>query len=154
MRKIIDTDGKFLTLDNCECLGNMSHTVLSWNDFLVDTSCYFFTQKVAQAISPCWMHTARNAEIEADRSVCRFLLNHPSFRGKGVPKHTLNYTVAQRSDSVQIDFFTKGNAVFYHDFAAKETVYIFLENEQMGTCCPRDTRFFTESPPGLRCCWS
>jgi len=130
LRKTIDTDGKFLALDNCESLGNMSHTVLSWNDFLVDTSCYFLTQKVAQAISPYWMHKARNAEIEADRSVCRFLLNHPSFRGKGVPKHTVNYTVAQRSDSVQIDFFTKGNAVFHHDFAAKETVYIFLENEQ------------------------
>jgi len=129
LRKIIDTEGNFLALDNCESVGNMSHTVLEWNDFLVDTSCYFLTPTVAQAMAPYWMHRARTGGIEADRSVCRFLLNHPSFKGKGIPKHTLNYTVAQRSDSVKGDFFLKGNAVFNHDFVNKKTVYLFLQNE-------------------------
>ena len=142
LRKIIDGNGNVLTVDNCESLGNMSHTVLSWDDFLVDTSCYFLIPKVAQAIAPYWMHTARNGEIEADRSVCRFLLNHPTFKGKGVPKYTLNYMVAQRSDSVQADFFMKGNAIFKNDFAAKPTVYIFLENEQT------TQRFVVEPQPG------
>lgn len=66
--------------------------------------------------------------VEADRSVCRFLLDHESFRGKGVHKHTLNYTVAQRSDSVKGDFFLKGNEVFKHDFSTRQTVYIFLHD--------------------------
>jgi glycosyltransferase involved in cell wall biosynthesis len=140
LRKIIDTDGNFLTVDNCESLGNMSHSVLRWDDFLVDTSCYFLTPKVAQAMAPYWMHRARTGGIEADRSVCRFLLNHDSFKGKGVPKHTLNYTVAQRADSVKGDFFVKGNAVFNNDFANKKTVYVFLDDEQT------TQRFFVDKP--------
>lgn len=131
LRKIIDTEGKFLALDNCESLGNMSHTILAWDDFLVDTSCYFLTKGVAEAIAPYWLHRARTGGIEADRSVCRFLLNHPTFKGKGVPKHTLNYTVAQRSDSVKGEFFLKGNAIFNNDFSNKQTVYIFLDDEQI-----------------------
>jgi len=130
LRKILDTQGTFLTLDNCESLGNMSHTVLAWDDFLVDTSCYFLTKHVAQAMAPHWMYRARTGGLEADRSVCRFLLDHESFRGKGVPKHTLHYTVAQRADSVKGDFFFKGNEVFKYDFSTRPTVYIFLHDRK------------------------
>ena len=126
LRKIQDTDGNLVTHDNCESLGNMCHTVMAWNDFLVDTSCYFFTKPVAQATAPHWMHKARQpGDIEADRAVTRFLLGHPTFKGKGVPKHTLNYTAAQRGDSVKADFFVQGNAVFGYDFSAKKNLYVF-----------------------------
>lgn len=67
LRKI-DKKGSFVTNDNCESLGPLSHTVLAWDDVLVDTSCYLFKLPVARAVAPHWMHRARQpGEIEADR---------------------------------------------------------------------------------------
>ena len=131
LRKILDTEGNLVALDNCESLGNMCHTVLSWDDFLVDTSCYFLSKEVAQAMAPHWMHKARTGDVEADRAVCQFLLGHPTFKGKGVAKHTLNYTVARSAGSVSGKFFVDGNALLKYNFAAKPTVYIFHFNAQM-----------------------
>jgi hypothetical protein len=56
LRKILDTDGQFLVNDNCESLGNFCHTALGWNDFLVDTSCYYLRTEVARAMAQRWMH--------------------------------------------------------------------------------------------------
>jgi glycosyltransferase involved in cell wall biosynthesis len=129
LRKIVDTSGKFLCNDNCESLGNMSHTILAWDDFLVDTSCFLFKKDVALAVAPHNMHQSRTGDIESDRAITRFLLQHPSFKGKGVAQHTLHYTAARvEGKSVTGDFFMKGNDVFKYDFANKPTLYMFHFN--------------------------
>lgn len=130
LRKIVDKEGQFLADDNCESLGNLCHSVLGWNDFLVDTSCYLFKLNVARDVSPHWMHRTRQKDgVEADRSVTQFLLTHPTYKGKGTAKHTLNYMVASNaSTSVTGQFFLDGNKVFQYDFSGKPTVYIFHFN--------------------------
>lgn len=127
LRKIVDKDGTVIAHDNCESLGSLCHTVLGWNDFLVDTSCYLFKTDVARAAAPHWMHRARAADgVEADRAVTKFLLTHPTFKGKGTGKHTLNYMVASNASmSVTGQFFLDGNALFKYGFAARPTVYVF-----------------------------
>ena len=135
LRTIVDTDGTVVCQDNCESLGNFCHTVLAWDDFLIDTSCYFLKKEIAQALAPHWMYKARQGTMEADRAVTRFLLGHASFRGKGVPQHTLYYTTARTGDSVKPDFFLQGNAVLHYDFAAFPTVYIFHFNKQSTEKC-------------------
>lgn len=129
LRQIFDIDGNFICNDNCESLGNMCHTVLAWNDFLVDTSCFLFRKDVAIAIAPHNMHQSRTGGIEADRAMTKFLLEHPSWKGKGVSKYTLHYTAARvEGKSVTGEFFLKSNAMFKYDFAKRPTVYIFHFN--------------------------
>ena len=135
LRKILDVDGNFVCLDNCESLGNLCHTVMSWNDFLIDTSSFFLSRKVAQEMAPHWMHRARTGGIEADRSVTRFLLEHPTFKGRGVPHHTLNYVAARTGSSVKPEFFLQGNEVFKYDFAARPSLYIFHFNREATDKC-------------------
>lgn len=135
LRTIVDTDGAVVCQDNCESLGNFCHTVLAWDDFLIDTSCFFLKKNIAQALAPHWMYKARTGGMEADRAVTRFLLGHASFRGKGVPRHTLYYTTARTGDSVKPDFFLQANAVLRYDFAAFPTVYVFHFNQQSTEKC-------------------
>ena len=132
LRRIVDKDGNHVDYDNCESLGNLCHSVLGWNDFLVDTSCYLFKLDVARAASPHWMHkTRQEGGVEADRSVTQFLLTHPTFKGKGTSKHTLNYMVASNaSTSVTGQFFLDGNKVFKYDFGSRPTIYIFHFNPE------------------------
>jgi hypothetical protein len=65
-----------------------------------------------------------------DRSVTDFLLKHPQLKGKGVPRHSLNYVVARSASSVSGKFFLDGNQVLRYDFANRPTVYIFHFNPQ------------------------
>ena len=90
--------------DVCTCLNS--------SDYLVDTNCYFFNrEKVAVKISPVWYGKARQPnEMERDRAVCLFL-KHNFKNYSGTNKFTLNYRVAGRSDSVQAEFFLRGNQI-------------------------------------------
>lgn len=129
LRKIHDVDGNFICNDNCESLGNVCHTVLAWNDFLVDTSCFLFKKDVAIEIAPHNMHQSRSGGMEPDRAITKFLLMHPSLKGKGVPKYSLNYTVSHvEGQSVSGDFFVKGNDILKYDFANRPNLYIFHFN--------------------------
>lgn len=131
LRKIVDTHGDFVALDNCESLGNFCHSVMGWNDVLVDTSCYYLTTDVARAVAQQWMHQTRSTTgVEADRSVTTFLLRHPTFKGAGVPRHSLNYVVGRSASSVTAKFFVDGNQVLRYDFAARPTVYVFHFNAE------------------------
>lgn len=124
LRKIFNKAGDFVTNDNCESLGTFSYTLYGGGDFLVDTSCYLFTTYVARAVAPHWMHRARqDNEIEADRAVTRFLLNHPSFRGAGSEMPTLNYTAWH--GRTQELFFINGNAFTRYDFQQRKRLYVF-----------------------------
>jgi glycosyltransferase involved in cell wall biosynthesis len=125
LRKIVDANtGALLAHDNCESLGSFCHTVMGPQDFLVDTSAFLFKTPLAQAVSPHWMHRARQGDVECDRAVTRFLMARS--RPVGSPFHTLNYSVSPASaNSVQAGFFERGNALFRYDFAARPTVYVF-----------------------------
>ena len=124
LRKIFNKSGEFVTNDNCESLGTFSYTLYGGGDFLVDTSCYLFKIDVARVVAPHWMHRARQQnEIEADRAVTLFLLNHPSFRGVGSEKPTLNYTASH--GRAQELFFINGNALTRYDFQRRKLLYVF-----------------------------
>ena len=128
LRKLYD-DQLMIGYDNCESLGNFCHTVLAWDDFLVDTSCFLFTKDLAITIAPHSMHLTRSGGIEPDRAITKYLLQHPTLKGKGVPQYTLNYTVAHvEGKSVTGDFFLKGNDIFKYDFANRPNLYIFHFN--------------------------
>ena len=111
-RNIVDPSGNFVCKDECESLGPDVCTCLNSSDYLVDTNCYFFNrEKVAVKISPVWYGKARQPnEMERDRAVCLFL-KHNFKNYSGTNKFTLNYRVAGRSDSVQAEFFLRGNQI-------------------------------------------
>lgn len=109
-RNIVDPSGKFVCVDNCESLGPDESTCLSPSDFLVDTNCYFLNrEKVAVKLSPTWYVKARQPGcLEADRAVLQVLKKH-FHNYKCTETYSMNYRVAGRSDSVQAEFFLRGN---------------------------------------------
>lgn len=128
LRKIVDADGNFVMNDNCESLGTLCHTILAWEDFLVDTSCYLLKTKLAQAAAMQWMRKARpENDMEVDRALVKTLMTRPH---KAVAKHSVNYTASSSNASVTADFFIKGNNVLRYDFATKPTLYIFHFNSE------------------------
>ncbi len=128
LRKIVDTEGNFVANDNCESLGTLCHTVLAWDDFLVDTSCYLLKTKLAQAAAMQWMRKARpEKDMEVDRALVRALRTRPH---KSVPRHSVNYTASSSEASVQGDFFLRGNDILRYDFGRKPTLYIFHFNPE------------------------
>ena len=134
LRKIFDASQTFITNDDCESLGHLCHTCISSSDFLVDTSCYLFKLSVAKAVSPHWMHRAKQrGEIEADRAVVRFLLQHPSFKGACSRAYTMNYTAYHGPG--QLSFFRVGNALTRYDFGTKSNVYLFHLNSTCTEAC-------------------
>jgi hypothetical protein len=112
LRKIVDIDGNVVVLDNCESLGGFHHAVNSPQNFLVDTSGYLLRREVAVAHAPIWYSPTRAPDVrmEPDGALCRALLkSHPKFASNR--RHTLNYSVGNRPDSVQAGFFLHGNEV-------------------------------------------
>lgn len=109
LRKIIDQDGNYICNDDCESLG-LWHTCLSPNEFFVDVGCYFLSKKLAIQTAPIWYRRARHPEEqpEVDRLLIHVLRqNKTKYQTNG--EYTLNYRVGNRSDSVQSQFFLRGN---------------------------------------------
>jgi glycosyltransferase involved in cell wall biosynthesis len=111
LRKIIDQDGKYICNDDCESLG-LWHTCLSANEFFVDVGCYFLSKKLAIQTAPVWYRRARHPEEqpEVDRLLMSILRqNKTKYQTTG--EYTLNYRVGNRTDSVQSEFFKRGNEI-------------------------------------------
>lgn len=107
LRKIVDSNGKFICHDMCESLGNLSPTWLHEEDYLVDTSCYMIPVEMVRQLSECWQRRARETP-EADRLFYHYLSKeHPNFKCSG--RYTLCYRVGNRPDSVTGEFFLEGN---------------------------------------------
>jgi glycosyltransferase involved in cell wall biosynthesis len=109
LRKIINQDGEYVCNDDCESLG-LWHTCLSKQEFFVDVGCYFLPKKIAIQTAPIWYRRARHPEEqpEVDRLLMQVLKqNNTKYQTTG--EYTLNYRVGNRSDSVQSDFFIRGN---------------------------------------------
>jgi glycosyltransferase involved in cell wall biosynthesis len=108
-RKIVDKDRNYICDDNCESLGNWP-SVLHPEDFFVDVNCYFLPRKIAVQITPAWFRKFREpGQMEVDRVLAYFLRqigkNHdPTYA------YTVNYTTGNSAQSVQTEFFLKGNA--------------------------------------------
>ena len=110
LRKIVDEDGKFICVDSCESLGHVP-TWMNSEDYLVDVGCYFLKKEIAIEVSPFWYRIARPpGQLEVDRQIARHLIKN-KFKWFCTDEHTLNYRVGSRSDSVQGEFFLKGNKV-------------------------------------------
>lgn len=124
LRAIIGQDGSRLGVDNCESLGGIRHSVLSENDFHVDTNCYLLETHLARKLTPCWDVPARPSDgrLEADRAVCLTLLRSRLYPGI-CRRHSVLYRVSGRPDSVSASFFQRGNAVTAFD-PAKPDVYL------------------------------
>lgn len=108
-RNIIDQDGNFLCEDNCESLGKWKSVL---NDNFVDVGCWFLSKQSALMVTPLWYRRARHPQEqpEVDRIITSTLMQHaPNF--ESTMKYTLNYRVGNRSDSVQKEFFEKGNEI-------------------------------------------
>lgn len=130
LRTIMDSSGKIQCPDSCESLGGISHTVLDITDHHIDTNCYLLERELAVQISPLWNVKARQpGVVEADRQVCRMLLEREPVHGVS-RQHSVRYRVDGRADSVGAQFFSTGNAtlgkgVGGYAFDARQDLYLF-----------------------------
>jgi len=106
LRKVVDKDGNYLCLDDCESLGRWP-VYVSDQHHLVDTSCYCIKREVFQQVSAAW-HWGWGG----DRRFLGAINQHfPTWGTSG--KYTLNYRLDGNPNSVNREFFDNGNAVMY-----------------------------------------
>lgn len=111
LRKIVDKDSNYVCNDDCESLG-LWPSVLSSTEYFVDVGCYFLPKKFVIETAPIWYRRARHPQEqpEVDRLLIQVLLQKKfTYHTNGL--YTLNYRVGNRVDSVQADFFLRGNSV-------------------------------------------
>lgn len=111
LRNLMTPAGNIVGKDMCESLGDLAP---AWNtkQYFLDTGGYILTQKLATQLSPFWFVKARQPnEMDADRAVSHVLLKQQleSLKHACTNKFTLNYMVGNRTDSVQMGFFERGN---------------------------------------------
>lgn len=100
LRKIVDENGSYIMNDDCESLGGY-RPYTNYNH--VDTSCYCLTLDTARRFSG-----AIFGKYGADRQFYNVLSEHaPNFDTTGL--YTLNYRLGGNVNSVQREFFERGN---------------------------------------------
>lgn len=107
LRKIVGQDGNYICNDDCESLGKWESVL---GDKFIDVNCYMIPKMAAIGFSPYWYRRARHPQEqpEVDRILSAFMMqNLKKFDTSGL--YSVNYRVASRLDSVQSDFFIKGN---------------------------------------------
>jgi glycosyltransferase involved in cell wall biosynthesis len=113
LRKIVDTAGEFVTLDQCESLGPLHPSFMSPQDYHIDTSCYLVRRDIAVQLTWVWNRIARPPQGQGpgpDRLLCHILMQHfPA--GGATRRYTVNYTVGSTGQSVKAEFFLYGNNV-------------------------------------------
>ena len=119
LRRIVDADGRPVCLDQCESLGTLHGPWADPADVHVDANCYLIARELAAEIAPAWYGPTRpgDGRPEPDRAVARLLI------GRAGPlatnrRHTVNYTVGNRPDSVPAAFFLHGNRVLQERYPA------------------------------------
>ena len=107
LRKIVDSDGNYICNDDCESLGNWESVI---NDFFVDVNCFFFPKPLALQLTPIWYRRARHPDDqpEVDRALT-YALKDNIIECKVSGEYTVNYRAGNRADSVQAQFFKRGN---------------------------------------------
>jgi glycosyltransferase involved in cell wall biosynthesis len=114
LRKIVDHDGTYICNDDCESLGNWESVI---NDYFVDVNCFFLPRQLALQLSPLWHRRARHPEDqpEVDRALT-YTLKGNNINCNVSGKYTVNYRAGNRMDSVQKEFFLKGNEVMKNKY--------------------------------------
>lgn len=109
LRKITDMDGNFICNDDCESLGNWKSII---DDYFVDVNCFFLPKRVALQLTPLWYRRARHPEDqpEVDRALT-FVLRDNKIQCLVSGEYTVNYRAGNRADSVQAQFFMRGNEI-------------------------------------------
>lgn len=109
LRNIVDREHRFVCRDDCESLGAWP-SVLGAQDYLVDVNCYFLPRPLALQVAPLWMNRSnQSGQLGADRVICRALRNiAPDF--DSTYRYTLDYMAGNTAESVQPEFFLRGNA--------------------------------------------
>lgn len=107
-RNIVDKNGEFLCQDNCESLGKWA-SVLNPKDFFIDVNCYFVPTKLAIHLGPAWYRKFRvPGQPEVDRVLSSALMQN-GLKFDTTYRYTVNYTVGNTKNSVQKEFFDRGN---------------------------------------------
>lgn len=108
-RNIVDKEGKFLCKDDCESLGKWA-SVLHPQDFFIDVNCYFLPTTLAIHLGPAWYRKFREpGQPEVDRVLAATLMGN-NLKFDTSYQYTVNYTVGNTENSVQPEFFERGNA--------------------------------------------
>ena len=108
-RNITDAKGNFLCKDDCESLGKWA-SVMHEKDFFVDVNCYLVPTKLAVFLGPAWYRRFREpGQPEVDRVLSATLMAN-GLKFDTTYRYTVNYTVGNTKNSVQKEFFDKGNA--------------------------------------------
>jgi len=109
LRKIVDQNDNYICNDDCESLGKWNSVL---GDNFVDVGCFMLPKLFALRFSPGWYRRARHPkeQPEVDRLLSHVLFTQiPKEQVDTNGQYTLNYRVASRNDSVQAEFFMKGN---------------------------------------------
>jgi glycosyltransferase involved in cell wall biosynthesis len=117
LRRIVNQEGNFICNDDCESLGKWTSVI---NDNFIDVNCYMIPKQAALAFSPYWYRRARHPQEqpEVDRILSPFMMqNFKTF--SHTYEYSVNYRVASREDSVQGEFFLKGNQVMINKYEGK-----------------------------------
>jgi glycosyltransferase involved in cell wall biosynthesis len=107
LRKIVGQEGQYICNDDCESLGKWTSVI---NDKFIDVNCFMIPKVSALGFSPYWYRRARHPQEqpEVDRILSPYMMQtETEFDTNG--EYTINYRVASRGDSVQAEFFLKGN---------------------------------------------
>ena len=106
-RKIVDSEGNFICNDDCESLGNWESVI---KDYFVDVNCFFLPKLIALQLTPLWYRRARHPDEqpEVDRLLTNVLRSN-RIEGRPSGAYSVNYRAGSRADSVQAQFFIKGN---------------------------------------------
>ena len=106
-RKIVNQEGEYICNDDCESLGKWISVI---NDNFIDVNCFMIPKKAGLGFSPYWYRRARHPEEqpEVDRILSPCMMQNMKQFDTNF-NYTVNYRVASRTDSVQSEFFMKGN---------------------------------------------
>ena len=108
LRKIVGNDGAFICNDDCENLGKWP-SILDKEDYFVDVNCYFLPKLLAIHIASLWYRKAREPGVpEVDR-IMSHTLRRITDSYDCTYKYSVNYTVGNTVNSVQAEFFRRGN---------------------------------------------
>lgn len=104
LRKIWEPDKSYVTYDKCESLGMWPVWVApdDHNAVLVDTSSYLFKRSFLEKYGHMW-----NSGWGADRRFFQLMRKQVPYYSSF--KHTLNYRLDGNPNSVDMDFFLRGN---------------------------------------------
>jgi hypothetical protein len=103
LRNIVDKDGEFVCEDNCESLGKWP-IYFNKDQYHIDTSSFMVKRDIAIRVGQTWY-----GQWGADRQFFGALKQHfPNFACS--KEYSLNYRLDGNENSVNKEFFDKGNA--------------------------------------------